>query len=240
MNMEPLEIFEVHSPVETEAAVYRDITADVMSDLRLASAVGRIRVEIYPPKSLYMMTAILRDVEMPIRISDMASVNTSYEGGEGFVKITIEREKYMPDLTRYLWDKYTPANVAQADRWTIMVRADEPGKEAVLLPNYIIANPSKNLHADMIEFSVRAVPEGFRVRYHTFENNEYLFIASEDIIEPNQLEHAKKMMETLRNAVPDVTETKKADGKEKREAMNKAETVGRNRIERAGRDEEEQ
>ena len=222
MNMEPLEIFTVYSAVETEAAVYRDITADVMSDLRLASAVGRIRVEIYPAKSLYMMTAILRDIEMPIHISDMATVETSYENGEDYVKITIDREKYMPDLTRYLWNKYTPANIVQADRWTILVRAGDPAKDAAALPSQIIANPSKNLHADMVEFSIRAVPEGFRVRYHTFENNEFIFIASEDIIEPNQLEHAKKMMTDLRNAVPDVTETKKADGKEKREAKNKA------------------
>ncbi len=224
MNMEPLEIFTVYSAVETEAAVYRDITADVMSDLRLASAVGRIKVEIYPAKSLYMMAAILRDVEMPIHISDMATVETAYENGEDYVKITIDREKYMPDLTRYLWNKYTPANVVQADRWTILVRADDAAKDAAALPAQIIANPSKNLHADMVEFSIRAVPEGFRVRYHTFENNEFIFIASEDIIEPNQLEHARKMMEDLRKAVPDVTETKKADGKEKREAKNKAET----------------
>ncbi|MBZ3935664.1 methanogenesis marker 17 protein [Methanimicrococcus blatticola] len=225
MNMEPLEIFTVYSAVESEAAVYRDITADVMSDLRLASAVGRIRVEIYPAKSLYMMTAILRDVEMPIRISDMATVETSYENGEDYVKITIDREKYMPDLTRYLWDKYTPANVVQADRWTILVRAEDSKKDAADLPAHIIANPSKNLHADMVEFSIRAVPEGFRVRYHTFENNEFTFIASEDIIEPNQLNHAKKMMDELRSAVPDVTETKNADGKEKREARNRAENT---------------
>ncbi|WNY24208.1 hypothetical protein MmiHf6_15380 [Methanimicrococcus hongohii] len=240
MIMEPLEIFEVYSAVESEAAVYRDITADVMSDLRLASAVGRIRVEIYPPSSLYMMAAILRDVEMPIRISDMAAVDTSYEGGEGFVKITIEREKYMPELTRFLWNKYTPANVNQADRWTILIRAEEPAKEAETLPSQVIANPSQNLHADMIEFSIRCVPEGFRVRYHTFENNEFMFIASEDIIEPNHLEHAKKMLDKLRAAVPDVTATKKADGKEKREAKNKSQTASADASGAAGNTKEGQ
>lgn len=225
MNMEPLEIFKVTSPVESEAAVYHDIIADVMSDLRLASAIGRISVEIYPANSIFMMAAMLRDVEMPIRISDMANVTTSYEGGEGFVKITIEREKYMPELTRFLWAKYTPANVIQADRWTILIRAEEPASEAEKLPPQIIADPSQNLHADMIEFSVRSVPEGFRVRYHTFENNAFTFIACEDMIQPTQLAHVKKMMEKLRNAVPDVTEVKEASGKEKREAVNKAEKV---------------
>jgi putative methanogenesis marker protein 17 len=226
--MEPLEIFEVYSAIHSEAETYRGITADVMSDLRLASAIGRIRIEIYPQNSLYMMAAILRDVEMPIRISDMAVVDTAYEGGVGFVKFKVEREKYMPDLTRFLWNKYTPANVIQDDRWTILVRAEEPAKEAETLPNQVIANPSQNMHANMIELSIRGVPEGFRVRYHTFKNNEFLFIASEDIIEPDQLAHAEKMMENLRTAVPDITVIKKADGKERREAKNKSEIAAEN------------
>jgi len=196
--MEPLEVFEVISPVPAEAAVYRDITADVMSDLRLASAVGRIHVAVYPVKALYIMAAILRDVEMPVKISDMAAADTTYEDGETYVRITIEREKYMPELTRYLWDRYTPANVVQADRWTILIRSEEAAAEAAALPNKIIANPALNLHANMVEFSIRAVPEGFRVRYHTFENNEFLFIASEDVLEPRWLELGKKTMADLK------------------------------------------
>jgi len=92
MSMEPLEVFRVWSVAESEAEVYRDIISDVLSDLRLASAIGRINVEIYPPKSLFMMTAILRDVEMPVRVSDMATVDTVYESGEEYIRIVIERE----------------------------------------------------------------------------------------------------------------------------------------------------
>lgn len=218
--MEPLEVFEVISPVASEAAVYRDITADVMSDLRLASVIGRIRVYVYPVKALYIMTALLRDVEMPIKVSDMAEADTYFDDGEDYVRITIEREKYMPELTHYLWNRYTPANVVQADRWTILVRTSEPAKEADLIRNQVIANPSQNMHADMVEFSVRAVPEGFRVRYHTFENNEFMFIASEDVLEPRWLTFAEKLMADLRNAVPDGN-VPAADGREKREAKNK-------------------
>lgn len=211
MNMEPLEIYKVYSAIESEAAVYKTIISDNMSDLRLASAIGRISVEIYPANALYMVAAILRDVEMPVHISDMAGVTTSYEGGEGFVKITVEREKYMPELTRYLWEKYTPANVVQADRWTILIRTEDPAKEAGSLPSAVIADPSQTLHADMIEFSVRCVPEGFRVRYHMFNDNEFIFIASEDIIEPNQLEHVKKMMRKLKDAKVEIVAKKKEE-----------------------------
>lgn len=217
MNMEPLEIYKVYSAIESEAAVYKSIISDNMSDLRLASAIGRISVEIYPASATYMMAAILRDVEMPIHISDMADVATTYEGGEGFVKVTIEREKYMPELTRYLWNKYTPANVVQADRWTILIRSEDPAKEAESLPNAMIADPSQTLHADMIEFSVRCVPEGFRVRYHMFDNNEFIFIASEDIIEPNQLEHVKKMMKKLKTAKVEIIAKTEIAAKKKKE-----------------------
>jgi len=214
--MEPLEVFEVISPVPAEAAVYRDITADVMSDLRLASAIGRIHVAVYPVKALYIMAAILRDVEMPVKISDMAVTDTFFDNGENYVRITIEREKYMPELTRYLWDRYTPANVVQADRWTILIRTEaaaEAAAEAAVLPDKMIANPALNLHANMVEFSVRAVPEGFRVRYHTFENNEFLFVASEDVLEPRWLELGKKIMADLKASKASVTE---ADGGEKK------------------------
>ena len=218
--MEPLEVFEVISPVPAEAAVYRDITADVMSDLRLASAVGRIHVAVYPVKALYIMAAILRDVEMPVKISDMAVTDTFFDNGVNYVRITIEREKYMPELTRYLWDRYTPANVVQADRWTILIRTEaaaeaaaDAAAEAAVLPGKIIANPALNLHANMVEFSIRAVPEGFRVRYHTFENNEFLFVASEDVLEPRWLEFGKKIMADLKAAKAAVAE---ADGGEKK------------------------
>ena len=235
--MEPLEVFNVISPVPSEAAVYRDITADVLSDLRLASAVGRISVSIYPVKALYIMAAILRDVEMPIRISDMAATDSIYEGGEGYTRITIEREKYMPELTRFLWDKYTPANVVQTDRWTILIRTEEPAKEAQALPDQIIANPSQNMHANMIEFSVRAVPEGFRVRYHTFENNEFLFVASEDILEPRWLELGEKLMTALRAVKLNVTEddsgkdnNKNADLKKEKPARQSAPAKGSEKV----------
>ena len=203
--MEPMEVFDVISPVPAEAAVYRDITADVISDLRLSSVVGRMRVYIYPVKALYIMTAILRDVEVPVRVSDMATTDAYFEDGEYYARVTVEREKYMPELTHFLWNHYTPANVGQPDRWTILVRTPDPAKEIDVIQNQIIANPAKNMHADMVEFSVRAVPEGFRVRYHTYQNNEFMFLASEDVLEPRWLELAEKLMTDLRNAEKDET-----------------------------------
>ena len=229
--MEPLEVFKVVSPVPSEAAVYRDITADVISDLRLASVIGRIWVHIYPVKALYIMTAMLRDVEVPVRVSDMAGTDTYFDDGEDYVRITIEREKYMPELTRFLWDRYTPANVGQADRWTVLVRTSDPGKEAELIRNQIIANPAANMHADMVEFAVRAVPEGFRVRYHTYKDNEFMFISSEDMLEPRWLAFAEKLMADLRIAPKDETAATTAmaggaGGNEKRGAVNPKDSGG--------------
>lgn len=238
--MEPLEVFEVISPVPSEAAVYRDITADVISDMRLSSVIGRILVHIYPVKALYIMTAMLRDVEMPVRVFDMAKTDTYFDDGEDYARIAIEREKYMPELTRFLWDRYTPANVIQADRWTILVRTSDPAKEAEVIQNRIIADPAKNMHADMVEFAVRAVPEGFRVRYHTYQNNEFMFIASEDVLEPRWLEFAEKLKADLRIFKKDETATtgvKRQQGSEnpkngqENELKNKQENELKNRQE---------
>ncbi|MDV0446301.1 hypothetical protein MsAg5_01310 [Methanosarcinaceae archaeon Ag5] len=235
--MEPLEYFVVDSEVPSEALVYHDIIADVMSDLRLASAIGRIRVEVVPKKALFIMAILLRDVEIPIRVSDMSKVETAYEGGKGFVSLSIEREKYMPELTQFLWNTYTPANVNQADRWTILVSTDDPVAEVSKIQNEIIANPSQSLHSNLIEFAIRAVPEGFRVRYHTFENNEFLFVASEDILEKEWLARGEQMVEELKTVKvgseaaesgqvakqPGSRESRLTEGKEKRERVNREE-----------------
>jgi putative methanogenesis marker protein 17 len=218
--MEPLEIFSVFTKEADEAQNYRDNVADVISDLRLGTAIGRLHVTIVPSAALFMIAAITRDTEMPILVSDMSAIDTIYESGENFLCLTVEREKYMPELTRFLWDEYTPANVIQADRRTIWVRAGDPAKEAEKIKNRIIANPSQNMHSNLIEMAVRSVPEGFRVRCHTFENNEFLFVASEDVLKPQWLEEGKKQIQRLKKAVVEIA-VKEKDGREKQDESNR-------------------
>jgi putative methanogenesis marker protein 17 len=218
--MEPLEIFTVFTKEPDEAQNYRDNIADVISDLRLGTAIGRLHVTIVPSIALFTIAAIARDTEMPIIVSDMSAIDTVYEDGEDFLSLTIERERYMPELTQFLWKEYTPANVIQADRWTIWVRTDEPVKEAEKIKDKIIANPSQSMHANLIEMAIRAVPEGFRVRYHTFENNEFLFVASEDVLKPVWLEEGRKQIERLKAAVPEIV-VKERDTRERQDESNR-------------------
>ena len=218
--MEPLEIFTVFTKEPDEAQNYHENIADVISDLRLGTAIGRMHVTIVPSIALFTIAAIVRDTETPVCISDMSIVDTAYEDGEDFLRITIEREKYMPELTRFLWQEYTPANVIQADRWTILVRVSTPEKMIEQIKNSVIANPFQSMHANLIEMAVRAVPEGFRVRRHTFENNEFLFVASEDILKPEWLEEGKRQMDRLRNAVVEIV-AKERDTREKQDESNR-------------------
>ncbi|MCL2141904.1 MAG: methanogenesis marker 17 protein [Methanimicrococcus sp.] len=218
--MEPLEIFTVFTKEAEEAQNYHENIADVISDLRLGTAIGRLHVTIVPSVALFTIAAIVRDTETPVRISDMSAVDTAYEDGEDFLRITIEREKYMPELTKFLWQEYTPANVIQADRWTILVRVSTPEKMIEKIKNSIIANPFQSMHANLIEMAVRTVPEGFRVRQHTFENNEFLFVASEDILKPEWLEEGKRQMDRLRNAVVEIV-VKERDTREKQDESNR-------------------
>jgi putative methanogenesis marker protein 17 len=218
--MEPLEIFTVFSKEAEEAQNYRENIADVISDLRLGNALGRLHVTIVPSVALFTIAAIVRDTETPVFVSDMSAVDTTFEDGDDYLRLTVEREKYMPELTQFLWDEYTPANVVQADRWTILVRVSEPEKIVEKIKNQIIANPSLNMHANLIEMAVRAVPEGFRVRYHTFENNEFLFVASEDVLKQEWLDEGKRQIERLKKEVPKIV-VKERDTREKQDESNR-------------------
>lgn len=199
--MEPLEIFKVESPRADEADVYRSIISDVISDLRLSSSIGRLSAVVLPEESRFALAVVLRDVESSVRVEDTCTVETAHENGRLVVRLSIEREKYMPELTTFLWEKYGRTKVDQANRWTIHVLADDPEAELEPIRKHIIANPALSLHANLIELSVRSVPEGFRVRYHTADGVGFLFVASEDMLEPAWLDEGRKMLDELKRGI---------------------------------------
>lgn len=196
--MEPLEIFKVDSPIDSEAEVYKKVISDIISDLRLASSIGRLHSTVLPEESRFDLVAVLRDIESAIAVEDVCSLNSGFEKGKDIIRISIENEKYMPELTTFLWDTYGKINVLQNDRWTIYVFTEEPEAEIEKIRGIFIADPAKSLHANMVELSIRSVPEGFRVRYHTMDGRDFLFVASEDPLEPEWIEDAEIMLNNLK------------------------------------------
>ena len=61
----------------------------------------------------------------------------------------------------------------------------------------IIADPRHKLHENLVDFAIRVTPEGFRVRYHLYKGNRFIFVASEEALKHEWIEEAEAMLEEL-------------------------------------------
>jgi len=195
--MEALETFIVESTVPEEGEAYRSIISDVISELVLGGAIGRIKVVIRPENSLFQMAIILRGSQNPVKLSDFG------EAGYGAlekkeVKITINEEKYLPPLLEKLWARYGRGNVTQPERRTVLVRQKgDLETEIEFLKEMVVADPKQTLLSRLVEMAIRSTPEGFRVRYHSMKDNYFIFVASEDSLRPEWIEKGHKILSEL-------------------------------------------
>lgn len=193
--MDSLETFVVESAIESEQEFYRKIIEDNLASLKLVPAIGRIKVVLRPEDSLFQMAIILRDVGTRVTTIDIADLEAKPVAGE--VIISIKKEQYIPELLGKLWERYGKANIRQPDRWTVAVSTDKPAEEAAFLEEMMVADPRHRLHENLVEFAIRATPEGFRVRYHLYKGNRFVFVASEEALKHEWIEEAGAMLEEL-------------------------------------------
>jgi putative methanogenesis marker protein 17 len=195
--MNALETFIVESAVPQEAEAYRSIVADVISELVLGGAIGRIRVVLRPEDSLFQMAIVLRGSQPPVRLADVADLGYGVMERKE-VRISIREEKYLSPLLEKLWARYGRGQVLQPERNTLIVRQDQdPEKEIKYLEDMIIADPKQGLQSRLIEMAIRSTPEGFRVRYHSMKENSFIFVASEDMLKPEWIQQAHQMLAEL-------------------------------------------
>lgn len=195
VKMDSLEIFVVESAIDSEQEFYRKIIEDNLASLKLAPAIGRIKVVLRPEDSLFQMAIILRDVGTRVTTIDIADVEAKPVAGE--VMISIKKEQYIPELLGKLWERYGKANISQPDRWTVAITTDKPAEEAAFIKEMMVADPRHRLHENLVDFAVRATPEGFRVRYHLYKGNRFVFVASEEALKHEWIEEAGAMLEEL-------------------------------------------
>lgn len=193
--MESLEIFAVESAIASEQEFYRKIIEDNLSSLKLAPAIGKIKVVLRPEDSLFQMAIILRDVGTRVTINDIADVEAKPIAGE--IIISIKKEQYIPELLGKLWERYGKANISQPDRWTVTISSDKPKEEEAFLKDMMVADPRHRLHENLVDFAIRVTPEGFRVRYHLYKGNQFIFVASEEALKHEWIEEAEAMLEEL-------------------------------------------
>ncbi len=193
--MDSLETFVVESAIASEQEFYRKIIEDNLLSLKLAPAIGRIKVLLRPEDSLFQMAIILRDVGTKVTTIDIADVDAKPVAGE--IIISIKKEQYIPELLGKLWERYGKANISQPDRWTVAIITDKPEEEADFIKEMMVADPRHRLHENLVDFAIRVTPEGFRVRYHLFKDNRFIFVASEEALQHEWIEEAGVMLEEL-------------------------------------------
>lgn len=193
--MDSLEVFDVESAIAPEQEFYRKIIEDNLASLKLAPAIGRIKVVLRPEDSLFQMAILLRDVGTRVTTSDIADLEAKPVARE--IIISIKKEQYIPELLGKLWERYGKANISQPDRWTVAISTDNPEQETVFLKDMMVADPRHRLHENLVDFAIRVTPEGFRVRYHLYKGNQFIFVASEEALKHEWIEEAGAMLEEL-------------------------------------------
>src|SRR5208283_3081713 len=179
-QMNSLEIFVVDSVIASEQEFYRKIIEDNLASLKLAPAVGRIKVVLRPEDSLFQMVIILRDVGSKVKTIDIADVESKSFAKE--IIIFIKTEQYIPELLEKLWELYGKANISQPDRLTVVISTDRAEEEAAFIKEMMIADQRHKIHENLVDFAIRVTPEGFRVRYHLYKGNRFIFVASEEAL----------------------------------------------------------
>jgi putative methanogenesis marker protein 17 len=197
--MEPLEIFKVETKIPEEAEAYKSILSDVMSDLALANAIGRIYVIITPEDSLFQMAIILRGSPPLVKTSDFADVNIGAVT-RNEIQVILRDEKYLPDLLEKLWARYGRGKVIQQDRKTINITVADMDSELGTIKEMVIFDPKRTLLSRLVEMAIRGTPEGFRVRYHSLNDNEFIFVASEDAMKPEWIQQGLQMLGKIKGS----------------------------------------
>jgi putative methanogenesis marker protein 17 len=196
--MNSLETFVVESAIASEQEFYRKIIEDNLASLKLVPAIGRIKVMLRPEDSLFQMAIILRDVGTRVTTVDIADVEVKPVAKE--IIISIKTEQYIPELLGKLGELYGKANISQPDRLTIAISTDRPEEESVFIKEMMVADPKHRLHENLVDFAIRVTPEGFRVRYHLYKGNRFIFVASEEALKREWIDEAEAMLKELTEA----------------------------------------
>jgi len=194
-QMDSLETFVVNSVIASEQEFYKKIIEDNLANLKLAPAIGRIKVMLRPEDSLFQMVIILRDVGSKVKTIDIAEVESKSLAKK--IIISIKKEQYIPELLEKLWELYGKANISQPDRLTVAISTDRSEEEVAFIKEMMIADPRHKIHENLVDFAIRVTPEGFRVCYHLYKGNRFIFVASEEALKNEWIAEAEEMLEEL-------------------------------------------
>lgn len=177
--MEPLEVFKVESNDVEGAKKYEGVIKDVLSDLNLARAIGRLHVYIDPKEPVFIVVGLFRPGLPTMTLGDVADINSVNEG----LMVSVREEEYAATAVGKLYLKYGRDRLIPTDRTSVIVPlTGNFEKQHDEISSIVVYDPKDDLKKAVIDALIRITPEGFRVRKHFISDRMLAFIASEDPI----------------------------------------------------------
>jgi putative methanogenesis marker protein 17 len=192
--MEPLEVFTVESEDQEGAAKYREVISDILSDLNLVRAIGRLKVYVDPKAPVFIIVGLFRPGLAKLTLGDVADISSVNEG----LLVSVREEQYASKAVGKLWSKYGRENIIQTERAAVIVPIKgDFEKQMDDISAIVVYDPQEDLKKNVIDALLRITPEGFRVRKHYIDAHMLAFVASEDPIKPEWMEICKKLRRNI-------------------------------------------
>src|SRR5271157_169217 len=188
--MEPLEVFTVESEDKEGAEKYREVISDILTDLNLVRAIGRLKVYVDPKAPVFIIVGLFRPGLAKLTLGDVADISNVNEG----LLVSMREEEYASIAVGKLFSQYGRENIIQTDRAAVIVPAKgDFAKQMDDVSAIVVYDPQEDLKKNVIDALIRITPEGFRVRKHYITEHMLAFIASEDTIKPEWMEICKRL-----------------------------------------------
>jgi len=188
--MEPLEVFTVESEDKEGAEKYREVISDILTDLNLVRAIGRLKVYVDPKAPVFIIVGLFRPGLAKLTLGDVADISNVNEG----LLVSMREEEYASIAVGKLFSQYGRENIIQTDRAAVIVPAKgDFAKQMDDVSAIVVYDPQEDLKKNVIDALIRITPEGFRVRKHYITEHMLAFIASEDPIKPEWMEICKRL-----------------------------------------------
>ena len=193
--MEPLETFKVESTDPEGARKYEEVIKDVLSDLNLVRAIGRLHVYIDPKQPVFIAVGLFRPGLPTLTLGDVADISGVNEG----LLVSVRDEEYAATAVGKLYMKYGRDKIIPTDRTSVIVpTAGDYAWQHDDISGIVVYDPKDELKKSVIDALIRITPEGFRVRKHFISEQMLAFIASEDPIKPEWIEICRQIRERIR------------------------------------------
>jgi putative methanogenesis marker protein 17 len=186
--------FTVESTDPEGAKKYDGVVRDVLADLNLVRAIGRLHVYIDPKEPVFIAVGLFRRSLPTLTLGDVADIASVNEG----LMVSVRDEEYAATAVGKLYLKYGRDRLIPTDRTSVIVPTmGDYAKQHDDIASIVVYDPRDELKKSVIDALIRITPEGFRVRKHYISEHMLAFIASEDPIKPEWIGICRSLREKI-------------------------------------------